>query len=111
MTATNDPTAIRERLVTSGEEWAEKEAAASWLEDSRKSVRAQLAMTHLKVAGSMGKAELMAEADQEYVQHLEKTIQARKLANIAKVNYEGNKVWVDLVRSLEATRRQEMNLR
>ena len=99
---------IIHRLQTLGKDWAEKEAAASWLEESRKTVRAQMAVDYIREAGSAAKAELLAEADPIYKEHLKVMVEARKTANIAKVNYEAGKTWVELSRTKEATKRAEL---
>jgi hypothetical protein len=104
-------TTIAERLASAGEEWADKEAAASLLEDTRKRVRAQVAVAHIAEGASAAKAELLAEASDQYHEHLQAMVEARKAANIARVNYDAGKTWTDLVRTQEATKRAEMNLR
>lgn len=104
-------TEIAERIAASGEEWAEKEAAASWLEETRKSVRAQIAVSQIETAGSAAKAQIIAEASDEYRTHIRAMVDARKAANIAKVNYDSGKTWTDLVRTQEATKRAEMTLK
>lgn len=102
---------VAHNMALLGHEWADRECAASLLEETRKSVRAQLAVEFLKDAGSAAKAELMAEADDKYVDHLNKMVAARKAANIARVNFDAHKAWIELVRSAEASRRAEMNIR
>lgn len=102
---------VSHNMALLGHEWADCEAAASLLEETRKSVRAQFAMEFYKEAGSSAKAELMAEADARYVEHLTKQVAARRLANIARVNFDAHKAWIELVRSAEASRRAEMTMR
>lgn len=106
-----DPDKIVHRLQTLGRDWADKDAAASLLEENRKSIRSQLAVDYLREAGSASMAEKLAEADEMYREHIKVMVEARKQANIAKVNYDAGRVWVDLKRSLESTRRAEMTLR
>ena len=61
-------------------------------------------------ATSVAAKEIEAKASQEYIAHVEKTQEAMKAALKAKVNYEAIKIWIDLKRSEEATRRAEMKL-
>lgn len=100
---------MHSRLVTLGEAWADKDAAASAFEESRRSIRAQIAMRCMGEAKSIAKAELMAEADDEYKAHVRAMVSARRTANIAKVNFDAAKIWVDMWRSQESTRRAELS--
>lgn len=102
---------VSHNMARLGHEWADKECAASLLEETRKSVRAQYAMEHFGDAKTIGKAELMAEADERYIEHINKMVIARKAANIGKVNFDSCKAWIDLIRSQEASRRAEMTMR
>lgn len=105
------PAEISNHIASAGHEWADKEAAASLFEETRRSVRAQIAIDNFKDAGSVSKAELIAEASKIYREHIKAMVNARKDANIAKVKYDSGKLWSDLVRTQESTRRAEMNLR
>lgn len=103
-----DPTEAYNRLVSLGEAWADKQAAADLLSESRKSVRAQRALHYLPAAKSVGKAELMAEADTIYVDHVASMIEASRAANKARVNYGAAKTYLELSRTQESTRRAEI---
>lgn len=105
------PNEIASKLAETGRDWADKESAASLLEETRKSVRAQLACEFIEGAGSAAKAELMAEKDPRYTEHLKAMVEARKQANIARVNYDSGKIWTELVRTAEATKRAELQMR
>lgn len=100
---------IAQKIADQGKAWAEAEAAASLLENSRHSVRAQLAIEYLETAGSAKQAEMHAEADSKYTDHLAAMVEARRKANIAKVNFESSKIWSELIRTFEASKRAEMN--
>lgn len=104
-----DPDKIYESLVKAGEDWADAEAAADLLEETRKSVLARL-MNDSAVASVAGK-EMMALADPEYTEFLEGMVQARKVANKARVRYDSARILSELRRSQESTRRAEMSLR
>lgn len=100
---------IAQKIADQGKAWAEAEAVASMLENSRHSVRAQLAIEYLKTSGAVKQSELQAEADSKYTDHLAAMVDARRKANIAKVNFESSKIWSELIRTFEASKRAEMN--
>ena len=104
-----DAEKIYDSLVKAGEEWADADAAASILEETRRSVLAKLMNDagHASIAGK----EMQALADGEYRTFIENMVRARKAANKARVRYDSAKVLADLRRSEESTRRAEMNLR
>lgn len=104
-----DPVQFAHAIVKRGEAWSDAEAAASLLEETRKSVLAQ----EMAACGEMpvSKAEMHALASPVYRQHLVAMVEARHQANRAKVSYDGSRALMDLVRSAEATRRTEMGLR
>lgn len=106
-----DPEKIYHNLVTLGEDWAQADAAASMLEETRTSLRAKLTSELLPEKGSVAKALVYAEATEAYSDHVKSAVKARRIANVAKVKYDSAKVWVDLMRSKEATKRAEMTMR
>jgi multidrug resistance efflux pump len=106
---TIDPRELTERLRRAGEEWADLNAAAEVLEETKPILLAQIASTHAN-AGSMAKAEMLAKADPRYADHVGLMVSARKDANKARVKYDSGKAYVELVRSAEASRRAEMKL-
>lgn len=98
-----------EALLKSGEDWADKDAAASLLEETRKSVLAKLKNeTDLKSEAAKESAALCRP---EYKEHVELMINARREANRARVRYDSAKVLAEMRRSEESTRRAEMTLR
>lgn len=99
------PDEVYEKFRLAGESWADKESAASLLEETRKAVRSQIMTAFGDM--SVNKAEMLAEADPAYSEHLHKMVEARRIANTAKVNYDAIRVWVDMVRSAEASKRAE----
>lgn len=104
-----DPDKIYESLVKAGEDWADAQAAADLLEETRKSVLARL--MNLSAVASIAGKEMMALADPEYTGFLEGMVQARKVANKARVRYDSARILSELRRSQESTRRAEMSLR
>jgi hypothetical protein len=116
-----DPQRLTTEVARLGEEWAERDAAAASLEESRKSVLASLTLEYVD-AGTSGRAgekpralpvtqaEARALSDARYEQHLELMVLARKEAHIARVRYDMGKMKLELMRSLQATMRQEMQM-
>lgn len=103
-----NPDEIAETLRMLGITWAELDGAANLLEESLKSVRAQIA---LKYEGSAAYKEMMAYASADYREHVAAMVTARTESNKAKVNYECIKVKIELIRTLESSRRAEMTMR
>lgn len=99
---------VHARLVALGTDWAEKDAAAQLLDETRRSVRAQIAMSYMVEAKTAAKAELMAEADERYVDHVKAMVEAKRKSNIARVNFDAAKAWLELLRTKEASRRAEL---
>jgi len=99
-----DPNKLTQEVIAIGEAWADQDAAASSLEETRKTLLAQLQIEYT-LEGINGKpmpvsqAEMRALADVRYEQHLDLMVQARK---------ESNRL--ELFRSLQATMRQEMQM-
>lgn len=97
---------VTARLVELGEDWADKDSAASFLEDTKTVLLAELKN------GSMAKSdaakEMEAKANPHYKDHIVSMADARRVANIAKVNYDAAKVWSSLLQTQESTKRAEM---
>lgn len=104
-----DPDRIYDELVKAGETWADADAAATLLEETKKSVLAKL--MNEADASSIAAKEMYALADPEYRKHVEGMVSARKQATKAKVRYDSARVLAELRRSQEATRRAEANIR
>ena len=104
-----NPDEIYTRLIEAGEAWSEAEAAASLLEETRKSVLAKL--MNDSGASTVAAKEMEALRDDSYVDFVTRMVTARKAANKAKVRYDSGKVLAELRRSQESTRRAEMTLR
>ena len=100
---------VYQSLIESGEDWADKQAAAELLEENKKSVLAELANKCLE--NSLGARESLALADPAYRLHLANMVDARHAANRAKVRYDAIKVLSEMRRTIESTRRAEMQMR
>ena len=103
-----DPGKIFAALVKSGEDWADKEGAASILEETRRSILAELA--NQAKGSSVAACEQQALANPAYRLHLTNMVNARREANRAKVNYEAQKVLTELRRTEQSNLRAEMKL-
>ena len=104
-----DPDRIYRQLAETGEEWADKQAAAELLEETRKTVLAEL--MNKEQGLSMSARESNALADPVYKLHVTNMVTARKEANRARVRYDSMKVLAEMRRTQESTRRAEINLR
>jgi len=100
-----------------GLEWAEKHETASLLEETKKTLLAQLIGEIMAASRKDGKkgvsfaqAEMEALADVRYEAHLNEMTQARREANKARVRHETAGVRLEMLRSLMANRREEMRL-
>jgi hypothetical protein len=103
-----DANELYHKLTQAGDDWADKQAAYNVLDDTKNAVLAQLTLK--SEAPSVAAREIEAKASKEYTEHVKKTQDAMKAALKAKVNYESIKIWIELKRSEEATRRAEMKL-
>ncbi len=101
-----NPQKIYERLVTLGDDWAEKRAAADLLEETKKTILA------LYKNDSPEKSEAAKErhalADPDYERHLEEMVKARGEANKAKVRYDSAQTYVELLRT-DSVNQREVN--
>lgn len=104
-----DPDVLHDRIVQLGIDWADKDAAASLLEETRKSILAKL--VNESFGKSMAERESHALADGSYVDHIRSMVKARHVALEAKVKYDSARSWIEMARSLESTRRAEMGMR
>jgi hypothetical protein len=117
-----DPNKLTDEVIALGERWADNDAAAAALEESRKSVLAKLQLEYSLEGVSAGvgsakpkpmsaaQAEVRALADPRYEQHLDLMVEARKEAHRMRVRYDMGKMRLELYRSLQATLRQEMHM-
>ena len=103
-----NPEAIYHKLNDTGEEWVDKNAAAEILEETKKSLLAEL-MNGLE--GPKTEREAKALADPTYRLHLTNMVTARKEANRARVKYDSMRVLAEMRRTQESTRRAEANIR
>ena len=100
-----NPDQIYERLFTAGADYADKDAAASLLEESKRVLLSQLMQSY---EGSIAAREMAALADDRYVKHITVMVEARRDANRAKTRWLSAQAWVDATRTAAATERAAM---
>jgi hypothetical protein len=117
-----DPRKLTEEVIVTGEAWADQDAAATALEETKKTVLAKLVLECMSsgyTSGALGEkpkaiplshAELRALTDPRYEQHLDLMVHARKEAHRCRVRYDMGKMRLELMRSLQATLRSEMRI-
>jgi hypothetical protein len=104
----DDPRKLVEHLRLAGEDMAKLNCAAKLLEDTRGSVLAQIMKEQGDV--SVAKAEMLAKADERYINHIKCEAEARKNADMAKVRWISGQAYLDLIRTMEASKRSEMQM-
>jgi hypothetical protein len=104
-----EPERIFAQLNSAGDAWADAQAAAELLEESKKSVLAELMVAQTE--GTQSAKEANALASPVYKLHLTNMVSARKEANRARVRFDSMKVLAELRRTQAANRRAEINLR
>lgn len=100
---------IAAELKKRGEDHADKEAAASALEETKYTVLAECMADWPE--DSNAAAETKARRDPRFKEHLAAMVEARRMANRAKVSYETMKAYEGLYRTAAATKRAEMQIR
>ena len=104
-----DPDRVHERLCRAGTAWAERAAMAELLEERKKTLLAELTLAHL--AGiSKAAAEAHALASPDDATHLGRMVHVRQAANRARVAYDAARLWCELVRTREASRRAALQV-
>jgi MarR-like DNA-binding transcriptional regulator SgrR of sgrS sRNA len=91
-----------------GMEWADRKAAADALSETRKSVLSQRMASYLEQGSAANKAEIMAQAEASYMDHLERMVEAERQANRARVRYDILRTRIELLRTNVATEREAM---
>ena len=104
-----DADRIYHKLLSAGEDWADKRAAALVLEETKKPLLAKL-MNESK-ATSVAAKEMEALADDRYQEHIKSMVEAGRNRDRADVLYESLKALMELRRSQESTRRAEAAIR
>jgi len=95
-------------IIDSGDDWADKDSAAKFLDDTRKPTLAQI--TNKMDASSQAAKESQALAHPEYKEFLKELRDARKAANLARVRYDADKTLASLRQTQESLKKAEMKL-
>lgn len=107
---TLDPEALCHELEKRGLDWADKDAAYHALDDLTKTILSEC-IADLNEHKSAAADEVEARRSQKFREHLAALNNARRAANRAKVNYSMWQAYMELLRTQEATKRAEINLR
>lgn len=102
------PERIAHELSKRGHAWADAEAQAQQLEQHRRPLRSTIATEWINDGYPANKAEMLAESDQRYRDHVDGMVAARCQADKAKVDYEAYRTYVELMRTQAATERETM---
>ena len=101
---------IYAELISAGNAFADTDAAASLLEEAKHSMLSKLTNEQMLNTDSRIQAEQNAKASQTYQDYIAGMVEARRVANRARVRYQAIQTLAELRRSQESTRRQEMRL-
>ena len=104
----SDNLPISEQYRIVAKKWVDAEAAASLMEDTKSAVLSQ----QMQALGDMpvSRAEMQVKASDDWKEFIEKMIEARKQANLFKVQLEYLRMRSAEWTSEEATKRAEMKL-
>lgn len=106
-----DITRIHASLLEKGEEAARSRARARSLDRMRKQMKARAKLWAINKGNTAAKAEEMALIDEDYIAACYEAERAEEEAGLAAVAYEAAQAWLDVWRTLESTKRAEMQLR
>jgi hypothetical protein len=106
-----DPHKLHDSLVKKGHEKARTAAYAATTDRLRKQVRAMCVVAKINAGATLGKAESMALLEPEYIAACERAEKAEEDASVAAVEYAAAQAYVEVWRTLESTKRAEMNIR
>jgi len=90
-----------------GSDWSDLDAAASLLEETKSVLLAEL-MSACPEGVALGTKEMRAKADPVFREHVKRMVEARRVANRARVRYHALQVLADLRRTAEASKRAEL---
>ena len=103
-----DPNVMMKKAEELGTQWAEADAAHGLLEDTKKTLLAQITNEFLEQGRNKTTAETMAMASKEYAEHIKELGQARRDKNLSLVKYNSYKKWLDLIQTKEENLRAEI---
>lgn len=79
---------IAERFRLVAEEWADADAAYYMLDNTRTSVRDEIELKLTETGNASSKAKLLANTSKDYREHLQKTADAKRLANVLRARMD-----------------------
>lgn len=79
---------IAERFRLVAEEWADADAAYYMLDNTRTSVRDEIELKLTETGTPASKAKLMANTSADYREHLQKTADAKRQANVLRARMD-----------------------
>ena len=100
-----DGTRAYAEMMDAGNDWADKSAAADLYDEQKHSVLSELMLN--SDATSNAARETEARASQRYQQFVRELVEARRVANRARVRLDAVKVLAELRRTESANRRAE----
>jgi len=105
-----DPSRLSAEISRVGTDWVQKKHAADLLDKSTKAVLAQITnrMRQADPDLTRKEAEDLALGSDDYLSHVYATVDARRDANLARVQLDALNAMVEAIRSAEATKRAEM---
>lgn len=106
--ASFDPARIYHELLTTGCDWADKDAGAALLEETKKSVLSDLKLRSGEKSDAARETEALASYD--YRTHIEAMVEARRQATQARVRYDATKTLAEARRTEQANFRNELSL-
>jgi hypothetical protein len=105
-----DPAAIAHDIDVHGTAWAHERHAAESLEKTTRAVLAELTNNVRRENPDLSRKESedIALGSEQYRTHLYACADANRAANLARVKYEAARARFEAIRTLEATKRAEM---
>ncbi len=104
-----NPSQLHDKLLEKGREKARAAAYFTTTDRLRKQIRAKWIVHH---AGQnpVSKSEQMALLEPEYIEACKTAEKAEEAAGVAAVEYQAAQAWFESWRTMEATKRAEMQL-
>lgn len=99
---------LSEEYRITAKAWVDADSAASLLEETKSANLSQMMMAHGDIAVS--KAEMLSKASPQWIEYVEKMVNARREANLLRVKCEWIKMRFSEQQSREATERAERRL-
>jgi len=99
---------LSEIYAEAGEDWSSKEAAAQLLEETKSAIMAQRQAMLPEMP--VNRAEQIVKASPDWHDHIEKIVEARRVANLAKIELEVIRMRFNEQNNIQANARLEMKM-